>query len=464
MTKCYLYTRLVECETYSDFENMISGSNCRFWYVYHRDKYYDVVNYSNTFKGFDWEEFYCRSGVPAEFLYQAIPTVLVNFLTPEFDVKTKTVTFFENLDKRNKGVRSNPTKMGKFFRKIAPFFNDKQIEFLVNYTVSYFAENDYTHHIATGKEIVEIYLSKAERGGYLGSYSCINASCMRHDKWSVHPTKVYATESWELHYLTNEDGDIAARALVCKEDNVYSYIYASCEQSGNVLKEKLEDLGFTDAYDAHKPFDGAKLLRIEDNGGIVAPYIDYHCEVKDCGDYLEITYDHSDYNFSGTTGYIECETTYECSCCGVEVGEYNVIIVDGDSYCENCVFFCDHFGEYMVGESYEVFYSMHRSYTVCENALNDMGAVYNEEENEWQTAEWFAECTKEDEEDSEDEIQPKKEIKVGDKCVVVGGYNSFHYVPIGTVVHVSNLHREGVFYCTWGTRGQYIKESDLVVE
>ena len=59
---------------------------------------------------------------------------------------------------------------------------------------------------------------------------------------------------------------------------------------------------------------------------------------------------------------------------------------------------------------------------------------------------------------------PKKEIKVGDKCAVIGGYNSFHYAPIGTVVHISNLHREGVFYCTWGTCGQYIKESDLVVE
>ena len=138
-------------------------------------------------------------------------------------------------------------------------------------------------------------------------------------------------------------------------------------------------------------------------------------------------------------------------------------IVDGDSYCENCVFFCDHFGEYAVGESYEVFYSMHRSYIVCENALNDMGAVYNEEENEWQTAEWFAECTKEDEEeDTEIKNEPKKEIKVGDKCVVVGGFKTFHVFPIGTVVHITNAHND-TFYCAWGTAGQYIKESDLVV-
>ena len=135
MAKCYFYTQLVECETYNDFENMISGVTCRFSHSYPHYKYYDVANYSKTFKGFNREDFYYPNAISAEFLCQVIPAVLVDFLTPEFDVKTKTVTFFENLDKRNKGVRSNPTKMGKFFRKIAPFFNDKQIEFLVNYTV-----------------------------------------------------------------------------------------------------------------------------------------------------------------------------------------------------------------------------------------------------------------------------------------------------------------------------------------
>ena len=462
MTKCYFYTRLVECETYRDFENMISVGNCGFLHSYYRDEDYDVANYSNTFKGFDWKEFYYHSGVPVGFLYQIIPTALINFLTPKFDVKTKTVTFFENLNKRDKGVRSNPTKMGKFFRKIAPFFNDKQIEFLVNYTVSYFGEINYTHNIATGAKITEIYLSKAERGKYLAKYSCINASCMRYNSWSVHPTKVYATESWELHYLTNEDGDIADRALVCKEDDVYSYIYASCEQSGNALEEKLEELEFTGAPDAHKPFDGAKLLRIEDNGGIVAPYVDHLSYVKDCGDHLEITDGCADYYFNTTGGYVDCKVTYECSCCGVEVNEDDVIWVDGVTYCCDCTFYCNHFNEYVVGESFQVFYANYYSYTVCKDALSDMGAVFNEEENEWQTAEWFEECTKEDEEDSDDEIEPKKEIKVGDKCVVIGGYNSFHCVPIGTVVHVKSVHSD-ILDCEWGTGGQFIKASDLVV-
>lgn len=458
----YIYTKLAECENYDDFEEKISYGNCQITSCYQHGHYYDMSNYCKTFKGFNCERFYYPNNVGAVFLCGVIPSNLNNFLNPKFDVKTKTVTFFENLDKRDRGVRSNPTKMGKFFRKIAPFFNDKQIEFLVNYTVSYFTENNYNHNIATSKKIAEIYVSKAERGRYLSKYSCLNASCMRHGDWSIHPTEVYATESWELHYLTNEDGNIAARALVCREDDVYSYIYASCEQSGNALKEKLQELGFTDVEDAHKPFDGAKLLKIEHCGDLVAPYIDYHCDVKDCGEHLEITYGYAGYQFCNTSGYVEYKTTYECSCCGAEIGEEDVITVDGNTCCDNCTFYCNHFNDYVVGESFEVFYSNRGYETVCEDALEDMGAVYNEEENEWQTAEWYGECTKEDEEDTEIEIEPKKEIKVGDKCEVIGGFNTFHYFPLGTVVNIESVCKD-TFYCVWGTTGQYIEEADLVV-
>ena len=288
---------------------------------------------------------------------------------------------------------------------------------------------------------------------------------MRHDDWQIHPTKVYATESWELHYLTNEEGEIGARVLVCREDGTYSYIYASSEHAGNTLEEKLEELGLIECDKVSKAFDGAKLLKIEDNGCLVAPYIDYHCDVKDCGDHLEITYGYSDYQFCNTNGYVACETIYECSCCGVEIREDDVISVYNDPYCKNCTFFCQHFGENVVGESFEVYFSKYGSDTVCEDALDDMGAVYNEEENEWQTAEWFAECTGEDEEDSDDEIEPKKEIAPGVKCAVVGGYGSYHRFPIGTVVKVITKFGEKLWDCKSAELGlsQNIKAKDLVV-
>ena len=467
MSQHYFYTHLVECDNYSDFVEVFPKGFCYGISRSPREGSCNASYYTDTFKGFDFDTYYSVDS-KVEFLRKIMPRRLLGFLDPEFDVKTKTVTFFENLDKKNRGIRSNPTKMGKFFRKVCPFFNDKQIEFLVNYTIDYFTDSVYEHNIAEGDKIAEIYLSKAEPGRNVGDYSCINASCMRYDNWQIHPTKVYATESWELHYLTNEEGGIGARALICKEDNTYSYIYASCDHAGNTLEEKLRDLGFTDAEAARRPFDGAKLLKIEGNGGLVAPYIDSHCNVKDCGDYLEITHGSPDYIFNGANGYVELAVTYECISCGRGIYGDEVTCVDNDPYCENCTFFCNHFGEFVAGESLEVYFSKCGSYTVCEEALSGMGAVFNEEKNEWQTAEWFKECKEEDEdgeEDTEIENQPKKEIVPGVKCVVISGYETFHHFPIGTVVEVIELMREGVWNCSADnlTFNQSIRKRDLVV-
>ena len=457
-------TNLSECETYEEFKKDIGKYG--YSVVYNeREGFYNVEQYSKVFKGFNCEWTYSSY---AEYRYPFLRDVcfhsLIAFTNPEFNVKNKTVTFFENKEKREKGVRSNPTKMGKFFRKIAPYFNDKQIEFLVNYTVDYFTESVYEHRVAKGYEITKIYLSKAESGRDVGNYSCINASCMRHDDWEIHPTEVYATDSWELHYLTNEDGDIGARALVCKDDDTFSYIYASCEHAGNTLEHKLKDLGFVDCDEVRYAFKGAKLLKIEGNGGLVAPYIDHYSDVKDCGDCLEITYGYSDYSFCSTSGYVEYVIYRECEGCGCERDEEQMISVDGELYCDDCVFFCHHYSQFVAGEPVFVYYSNYGHYNVCEDALEDMGAVYNDEEGEWQTAEWYEECTKEDEEESEDEIEPKKEIEVGVKCMVISGYDTFHWFPIGTVVKVTEKVRGG-WDCLSKEMGlrQIIEEKDLVV-
>lgn len=455
---------LLGCETYEDFKDNIDEFNYATWDGETGD-FYNVSEYSKVFKGFVESQVYINfvSG-HCDFLRSVCHYNLLAFTSPEFNAKNKTVTFFESEEKREKGVRSNPTKMGKFFRKIAPYFNDKQIEFLVNYTVDYYTESVYEHKIARGDEISEIYLFRAEGGRNVGDYSCINASCMRYDDWPIHPTKVYATESWELHYLTNEEGEIGARALVCKDDGAYSYIYASCEHAGNILREKLEDLGFINCEEVDKAFDGAKLLKIEHNGSLVAPYIDYHCEVKDCGDYLRITYSYPDYSFCNTSGYVDIEVIYECNSCGEEThGDY-VITVDGETYCVNCTFFCDHFNEHVAGEPVFVYYSNYGHYDVCEDALESMSAVYNEDCDEWQTPEWYEEYTKEDEEDSDDENEPKKEIVPGVKCVVISGYQTSHLFPLGTVVEVVKWTREGVWDCK-NSSGLYqiVAAKDLVV-
>lgn len=430
---------LTDCENYKDFRSVIGNSEISFYWN-KKDGHYDVSKYSKVFRGFEFDNGYhnyCNQS--CDFLLDVCHIYIVDFTSPIFNTKNKTVTFFESAEKRDKRVRSNPTKMGKFFRKIAPYFNDKQIEFLINYTVEHLSDSIYTHHITKGDEITQVYLSKAESGKDIGGYACINASCMKHDDWDIHPTKVYATESWELHYLTNGDGDIGARALVCKEDNTYNYIYASCEHAGDILKKYLEDLDFISYEHGYKPFEGAKLLKIEGNGGLVAPYIDGHSSVKDCDDHLEISYRGADYEFTSIRGYVNYIVRSECACCGSVCDEYEMIVIDGELYCECCWFFCDHYQDFVVGEPNFVYYSLQGFTVVCDDALEDMGAIYNENLKEWQTKEWYKECTKEDEEDSDVEIEPEKKIVPGDS----------RYFP----------------HCKENTSGilQYVEERDLVV-
>ena len=224
-------------------------------------------------------------------------------------------------------------------------------------------------------------------------------------------------------------------------------------------------MGFVDCDEVCYPFKGAKLLKIEGNGGLVAPYIDYHCEVKDCGEHLEITYSYADYSFNGTYGYVDCELTYNCEECGCSQHEDDMTSVDGSLYCADCVFFCNHFHQYVAGEPIKVYYSVYGYCNVCEDALDSMGAIYNEDCDEWQTPEWYEECTKEDEEDSDDENEPKKEIKVGVKCVVISGYESRHRFPIGTVVKVVSKFSENMWDCHSNEFrfGQNIEAKDLVI-
>ena len=61
-------------------------------------------------------------------------------------------------------------------------------------------------------------------------------------------------------------------------------------------------------------------------------------------------------------------------------------------------------------------------------------------------------------------VNLKKEIALGVECVVIGGYNSFHHFPIGTVVKVIEPVLEGVWNCKADnlTFNQRIKEQDLV--
>ncbi len=135
---------------------------------------------------------------------------------------------------------------------------------------------------ATPEEIVDVYVN----GGL--------ESCMRyaadHSNFplGVQPTSVYGAGDLQLAYLKRRN-KIVARALVWPEHKKVGRIYGDIER----MKNRLIGEGYTYTLGDRKTFDGAKLLRIEVEGEVVLPYLDWSMGVEDAGDHLIIR-DNSD--------------------------------------------------------------------------------------------------------------------------------------------------------------------------
>lgn len=425
---CYFYTPAMRYETMVEMKGVSSYSSDVM--RLEDSSYFDLRKLHNTFKGFEFDTYYYDydDDVKNELCGYIFGQIL-QFTNPQFDLSTKTVSYYESLEKREKEVRTT-SKIGKYIRKVAPYFNDKQVEIMVDLILEKFKVPNYTYHFAkTSEEFGEVYRMKPERGSYIGDFSCLNASCMGDKFGSDHPCQAYGSGDFELHYILNEDGRIAARTILCTLDDTYAWIYASSTIAGKYLKTELEKRN-NDAQsfeDAHRPWDGAKLLKIRTSCGYLAPYLDVCQSVDDVDDYFVVTYGSSDLEFSNTSGY----TSAKCSCeeCGSGQYEEDMYVIDGDYYCSDCCVYCNYTGEYVTGDSVQVYYgsSWYNFETWCEDAANDH-AKFDEVTYKWYTESYYAEIMADRESDNEDETEEEEEqfegFMIGDKVIITGNTSS----------------------------------------
>jgi hypothetical protein len=99
-------------------------------------------------------------------------------------------------------------------------------------------------------------------------------SCMSHDaedyESSIHPVRVYAAGDLAVAYLERDDAShfdkrITARSVVWPAKKIFTRIYGDEAR----LKPLLKALGYKNG-----DLEGARLLKIEEKGGWVAPYVD----------------------------------------------------------------------------------------------------------------------------------------------------------------------------------------------
>lgn len=184
----------------------------------------------------------------------------------------------------------------------------------------YFAE--------TGDEIVSVYKR--------GPRSCMSFPHDDHDG-STHPCEVYGyDDELKLAYFTDDDtkdGKPKARALVYQGCSIRTY--------GDI--DRLDALLDAAGIASGGSLEGCTLDRIEEDGGLVLPYLDSVCSVTDHGCHLEVTYS-GDIDATSTGGVVYDRP--RCAHCGERCDEYDMTTAEDsyEQYCTDCAQYCESCG------------------------------------------------------------------------------------------------------------------------
>jgi len=174
----------------------------------------------------------------------------------------------------------------------------------------------------TPDEIEDVYVR--------GPRSCMSGDASRFDS-RIHPARVYGAGDLAVAYLTVEGTQITARAVCWPEKKIYGRIYGDEAR----LAHALDAAGYVDG-----DLIGAKLLRIEEHGRVVCPYIDRHFHVEDRDTHLIIS--NNGLRADATNGYLM--PGYCCGHCGEYVDEDNVQSFQDETWCDDCIdnhtFYC----------------------------------------------------------------------------------------------------------------------------
>ncbi len=208
-----------------------------------------------------------------------------------------------------------------------------------------------------------------------GPSSCMGKRANHFDS-TQHPTRVYGAGDLAIAWIKKnaesdedtdiDDIDISARALCWPTKKIYGRIYGD----ENLLEVLLTEAGFKEGEEGD--FDGAKLLRIEeDSGAFIAPYLDDpNISVNDNGKFL-ILDQYGEINCRETSGLSENSNPYTCDNCDDRCDE--TYTVDGNqSWCESCytdhAFNCNDCNETYSGSPY---LTTNYSYDICEDCADN---------------------------------------------------------------------------------------------
>ena len=222
-------------------------------------------------------------------------------------------------------------------------------------------------------------------------------SCMRYefDHLSAHPATAYASGDFTIIYTTDQNNLVASRCVVYYKEGQPRQagpVYGVSEQAIDMIEEYLHKLKVT-LYENGACWIGARLQRIEEEGGFLAPYLDLTPQsLTDTGDYLEVhrrgEIDASQYNGILGGHYTSCHE------CGEHLSEddYYYSEYNNNHYCESCFYdehlYCDYWQETVHQDEtivcWRVGYNgQHESVRVYERIVHDGDVFVECSDNEY---------------------------------------------------------------------------------
>jgi hypothetical protein len=160
-----------------------------------------------------------------------------------------------------------------------------------------------------------------------GPHSCMSGN--NSFESDISPVRVYGAGDLAIAYL-ERDGDITARVVCWPENECYSTIYGDAGR----LRPLLDGMGYSET----DTMSGARLLRVEQSGCFVAPYLDTDGYLRDLGNHLVISDCGGDISADSTTGLAGPPRQY-CPRCEEFAPEEDFEYVDnaGEYWCAYCV-------------------------------------------------------------------------------------------------------------------------------
>ena len=275
---------------------------------------------------------------------------VINVYWPNIDPEQPdALVIWPSPDARTKGRKARTAmRIGRALRRMFPALTAVEVEELTDKVKRQFASKTYTLHKSKDADwFVHAYTHEQSTNSNLTTTTFRKHSansCMRYtfNSQPRHPVEAYASGDFEVIWLEDEEGKIAARCVVAVAEAgsklripVPSAVYAVSEPA---MDKFIELTGIDPDEDYSRNWVGCRLKALPHNGGYQAPYLDLsprYLELSDCEEYLQITRN-GNIDANQYSGILYDHESYVCTACGCRAHENDVYYAYDESYCETC--------------------------------------------------------------------------------------------------------------------------------